>query len=63
MARTTKDFNQFKQSAEKLDTKFNVHHLKTEYNLAHSVAQSGSTVSERHSICLTLYSGHCFTVE
>jgi hypothetical protein len=42
LPRTTKDFNAFKQSAEKLYAKYNVHHLKTEYNLAHSVAQSGA---------------------
>ena len=30
LARTTKDFNAFKQSAEKLDAKYNIHHLKTE---------------------------------
>ena len=30
LARTTKDFNAFKQSAGKLDAKYNIHHLKTE---------------------------------
>lgn len=42
LARTHSDFNEFKKAASVLDTKYNVNHLKTEYNLAYATAQNSA---------------------
>lgn len=42
MLSSTNNFNEFKQQVAPLFEKYNKHHLKTEFNLAHSTAQNTS---------------------